>query len=38
MVSDCKVFQENKDHLLMSTQDVSATAEGDLGVHIELPR
>ncbi|XP_005408610.1 PREDICTED: lipocalin-15 isoform X2 [Chinchilla lanigera] len=38
MVSDCKVFLENKDHLLMSTQDVNATGKGDLGVHIELPR
>ncbi|EHB11620.1 Lipocalin-15, partial [Heterocephalus glaber] len=38
MVSDCKVFLENKDHLLMSTRDVNATARGDLSVHIEVPR
>ncbi|KFO21478.1 lipocalin-15 [Fukomys damarensis] len=37
MVSDCKVFLENKDHLLMSTRDVNATTKGDLNVHIELP-
>ncbi|XP_063100231.1 lipocalin-15 [Cavia porcellus] len=38
MVSDCKVFLKNKDHLLMSTVDVNATVKGDLEVHIELPR
>lgn len=37
MVSDCKVFQGKKDHLLMSTRAVTAKAEGNLHVHMEFP-
>lgn len=37
MVSDCKVFLGKKDHLLMSTRAVTATAEGNLHVHMEFP-
>ncbi|KAL2782258.1 lipocalin-15 precursor, partial [Daubentonia madagascariensis] len=37
MVSDCKVFLGKKDHLLMSTRAVNATAGGDLSVHMEFP-
>ncbi|XP_057577240.1 lipocalin-15 isoform X2 [Hippopotamus amphibius kiboko] len=37
MVSDCKVFLGKKDHLLMSTRNVKATAEGNLSVHVEFP-
>lgn len=37
MVSDCKVFLGKKDHLLMSTRNITATAEGDLSVHMEFP-
>lgn len=37
MVSDCKVFLGKKDHLLMSTRAVQATAEGGLSVHMEFP-
>ncbi|XP_039714835.1 lipocalin-15 isoform X2 [Pteropus medius] len=37
MVSDCKVFLGKKDHLLMSTRAVTATAEGNLRVHMEFP-
>ncbi|XP_008592397.1 PREDICTED: lipocalin-15 [Galeopterus variegatus] len=38
MVSDCKVFQEKRDHLLMFTSTVQATTEGDLSVHLEFPQ
>ncbi|KAI5253646.1 Lipocalin-15 [Manis pentadactyla] len=38
MVSDCKVFLGKKDHLLMSTRAVQATAEGGLSVHMEFPQ
>ncbi|XP_036983707.2 lipocalin-15 [Artibeus jamaicensis] len=38
MVSDCKVFQEKKDHLLMSSATVTAMAGGNLSVHMEVPR
>lgn len=38
MVSDCKTFQEKKDHLLMSSATVTATAGGSLSVHMEVPR
>ena len=38
MVSDCKVFEEKKDHLLMSSATVTATAGGNLSVHMEVPR
>ncbi|XP_047624936.1 lipocalin-15-like isoform X6 [Phacochoerus africanus] len=38
MVSDCKVFRGSKDHLLMFTSNVTATAEGNLSVHMEVPR
>ncbi|XP_062937583.1 lipocalin-15 [Cynocephalus volans] len=38
MVSDCKVFQEKRDHLLMFTSAVQATTEGDLSVHLEFPQ
>ncbi|XP_012663640.1 lipocalin-15 [Otolemur garnettii] len=37
MVSDCKVFLGKKDHLLMSTRAIKATAGGDLSVHMEFP-
>ena len=37
MGSDCRVFRDTKDHLLMSTSNVKATAEGSLNVHVELP-
>ncbi|XP_032491553.1 lipocalin-15 [Phocoena sinus] len=37
MVSDCKVFRDKKDHLLTSTSNVKATAEGSLSVHMQLP-
>nr|XP_044990552.1 lipocalin-15 [Jaculus jaculus] len=37
IVSDCKVFLGKKDHMLMSTRAVNATAEGDLNVHMEFP-
>ena len=37
MVSDCKVFRGSKDHLLMFTSNVTATAEGNLSVHMEVP-
>nr|XP_017519949.1 lipocalin-15 isoform X1 [Manis javanica] len=37
MVSDCKVFLGKKDHLLMSTRAIQATAEGGLSVHMEFP-
>ncbi|KAF6125043.1 lipocalin 15 [Phyllostomus discolor] len=37
MVSDCKVFQEKKDHLLMSSATVTASAGGNLSVHMEVP-
>ncbi|XP_045018275.1 lipocalin-15 isoform X1 [Bubalus bubalis] len=38
MVSDCKVFLGKKDHLLMSTRDIKASAGGNLSVHMEFPR
>ncbi|XP_055256374.1 lipocalin-15-like isoform X3 [Moschus berezovskii] len=38
MVSDCKVFLGKKDHLLMSTRDITASAGGNLSVHMEFPR
>ncbi|XP_019495989.1 PREDICTED: lipocalin-15 isoform X1 [Hipposideros armiger] len=38
MVSDCKVFLDKKDHLLMSTTVVTAAAEGNLSVHMAFPR
>ncbi|XP_006863862.1 PREDICTED: lipocalin-15 [Chrysochloris asiatica] len=38
MVSDCKAFLSEKDHLLMSTQTIEATEEGHLHVHMELPQ
>ncbi|XP_061010164.1 lipocalin-15-like [Dama dama] len=38
MVSDCKVFLGKKDHLLMSTRDIKASAGGNLNVHMEFPR
>ncbi|XP_008061066.1 lipocalin-15 [Carlito syrichta] len=37
MASDCKVFLGKKDHLRMSTRTITATAEGDLSVHMEFP-
>lgn len=37
MVSDCKVYLDKKDHLLMSTSAVTATGEGNLSVHMEFP-
>ncbi|KAM7092722.1 lipocalin-15 [Molossus nigricans] len=37
MVSDCKVYLDRKDHLLMSTSAVTATGEGNLSVHMEFP-
>ncbi|KAM8801076.1 lipocalin-15 [Rhynchonycteris naso] len=37
MVSDCKVFLGKKDHLLMSTSAITATAGGNLSVHMEFP-
>ncbi|TKC51713.1 hypothetical protein EI555_013285, partial [Monodon monoceros] len=36
MVSDCKVFRDKKDHLLTSTSNVKATAEGSLSVYVQL--
>ena len=38
MVSDCKVFLGKKDHLLMSTRDIKASAGGNLSHHMEFPR
>ncbi|KAM5259669.1 lipocalin-15 isoform 2-T2 [Hipposideros larvatus] len=38
MVSDCKVFLDKKDHLVMSTTVVTAAAEGNLSVHMAFPR
>ncbi|XP_029423593.1 lipocalin-15 [Nannospalax galili] len=37
MVSDCKVFLGEKDHMLISTRTVNASVEGDLSVHMEFP-
>lgn len=37
-VSDCAVFLGKKDHLLMSTRDIKASAGGNLSVHVEFPR
>ncbi|XP_007945249.1 lipocalin-15 [Orycteropus afer afer] len=37
MASDCKVFLDKKDHMLMSTQAIEATEEGGLHVHMEFP-
>ncbi|XP_029775843.1 lipocalin-15 [Suricata suricatta] len=37
MVSDCKVFLGKKDHLPMSTRVITATAGGNLSVHMEFP-
>ncbi|KAK2488482.1 hypothetical protein MC885_003738 [Smutsia gigantea] len=36
-VSDCKVFLGRKDHPLMPTSAVQATAEGGLSMHMEFP-
>ncbi|XP_040081679.1 lipocalin-15 [Oryx dammah] len=38
MVSDCQVFLGKKDHLLMSTRNIKASAGGNLSVHMEFPR
>ncbi|XP_069871202.1 lipocalin-15-like isoform X3 [Dipodomys merriami] len=37
MVSDCQVFLGTKDHLLMSSSTINATAEGDLSAHMVFP-
>ncbi|CAK6433402.1 unnamed protein product [Pipistrellus nathusii] len=37
MASDCKVFLDKKDHLLMSTSTVAAEAGGNLSVHMAFP-
>ncbi|XP_054440684.1 lipocalin-15 [Pteronotus mesoamericanus] len=37
MASDCKVFLGKKEHLLMSSAAVTATAGGNLSVHMEVP-
>ncbi|ELV13141.1 Lipocalin-15 [Tupaia chinensis] len=37
MVSDCKVFEDKKDHLLMASSTIEATVEGNLGIHMEFP-
>ncbi|KAM5331836.1 lipocalin-15 isoform 1-T1 [Glossophaga mutica] len=37
MVSDCKVFEEKKDHLLMSSATVTALPGGNLSIHMEVP-
>ncbi|XP_043836852.1 lipocalin-15 [Dromiciops gliroides] len=38
MVSDCKVFLGKKENILMSTRFINATEDGNLSVHMALPR
>ncbi|XP_048208915.1 lipocalin-15 [Perognathus longimembris pacificus] len=37
VASDCQLFLAKKDHLLMFTSAINATAEGDLSAHMEFP-